>query len=46
MNRLTLGSLFDGSAAFPFGGMLCGIEPLWASEVAPFPIRVTTKRIT
>ncbi len=42
---LTLGSLFDGSGGFPLGGLLCGIEPLWASEVEPFPIRVTTKRL-
>ncbi len=42
---LTLGSLFDGSGGFPLGGLLCGIEPLWASEIEPFPIRVTTKRI-
>ena len=41
---MTLGSLFDGSGGFPLGGLLCGIEPLWASEVEPFPIRVTTKR--
>ena len=43
--KLTLGSLFDGSGGFPLGGLLCGIEPLWASEVEPFPIRVTTKRL-
>ena len=42
---LTLGSLFDGSGGFPLGGLLCGIEPIWASEVEPFPIRVTTKRM-
>ncbi len=45
MSNLTLGSLFDGSGGFPLGGLLCGIEPLWASEIEPFPIRVTTKRI-
>ena len=43
--KLTLGSLFDGSAGFPLGGMLCGIEPRWGSEIEPFPIRVTTRRI-
>ena len=43
--RLTLGSLFDGSGGFTLGGLLCGVEPLWASEVEPFPIRVTTKRL-
>lgn len=42
---LTLGSLFDGSGGFPLGGMICGITPIWASEIEPFPIRVTTKRI-
>ncbi len=45
MPKLTIGSLFDGSGGFPLGGLLCGIEPLWASEIEPFPIRVTTKRI-
>lgn len=42
---LTLGSLFDGSGGFPLGGLLSGITPLWASEIEPFPIRVTTKRL-
>ncbi len=42
---LTLGSLFDGSGGFPFGGLLCGITPVWASEIEPFPIRVTTRRL-
>ena len=44
-SELTLGSLFDGSGGFPLGGLLCGIRPVWASEVEPFPIRVTTKRL-
>lgn len=26
-------------------GMMAGITPIWASEIEPFPIRVTTKRI-
>ena len=43
--RLTLGSLFSGSGAFELGGLLAGITPLWASEIEPFPIRVTTKRL-
>lgn len=42
---LTLGSLFDGSGGFPLGGLLCGITPVWTSEIEPFPIRVTTKRL-
>ena len=44
-NSLTLGSLFDGSGGFPLGGLISGIAPLWASEIEPFPIRVTTKRL-
>ena len=43
--KLTLGSLFDGSGGFPLGGLMNGITPLWASEIEPFPIRVTTKRL-
>lgn len=42
---LTLGSLFDGSGGFPLGGLLASITPVWASEIEPFPIRVTTKRL-
>ena len=43
--NLTLGSLFDGSGGFPMGGLISWITPLWASEIEPFPIRVTTKRL-
>ena len=39
-----LGSLFDGSGGFPLAGALCGIEPIWASEVEPYPIAVTRSR--
>lgn len=42
---LTLGSLFDGSGGFPLGGLLAGVTPVWASEIEPFPIRVTTRRL-
>lgn len=46
MNKnLTLGSLFDGSGGFPLAGMMAGIDPIWASEIEPFPIRVTTRHI-
>ena len=44
-NNLTLGSLFDGSGGFPLGGLISGITPVWSSEIEPFPIRVTTKRL-
>ena len=40
----TLGSLFDGSGGFPLAGSLCGIKPVWASEVEPYPIAVTRSR--
>ena len=39
-----LGSLFDGSGGFPLAGALCGIEPVWAAEVEPYPIAVTRSR--
>ena len=42
---LTLGSLFDGSGGFPLGGLIAGIEPKWASEIEPFPVLVTHKRL-
>ena len=45
MDKLTLGSLFDGSGGFPLGGLISGITPIWASEIEPFPIRVTSKRL-
>ena len=41
---MKLGSLFDGSGGFPLAGTLFGIEPVWASEIEPFPIRVTKQR--
>ena len=44
MSNMTLGSLFDGSAGFPLGGLISGITPVWASEIEPF-VRVTTKRM-
>ena len=44
-DHLTLGSLFDGSGGFPLGGLISGIIPVWASEIEPFPVRVTTKRL-
>ena len=43
--ELTLGSLFDGSGGFPLGGILAGIKPVFSSEIEPFSIRVTEKRL-
>ena len=41
---MKLGSLFDGAGGFPLAGELAGITPIWAAEIEPFPIRVTTKQ--
>lgn len=41
---LRLGSLFSGSGGFELAGSLCGIEPVFASEVEPYPIAVTKSR--
>lgn len=41
---MKLGSLFDGSGGFPLAGVLCGLEPIWASEIEPYPIAVTKSR--
>lgn len=37
-------SLFDGSGGFPLAASLCGIDPVYASEVEPYPIAVTKSR--
>ena len=42
---MTLGSLFDGSGSFPVAGLLSGIKPIWKSEIEPFLIAVTNKRL-
>lgn len=41
---MKLGSLFDGSGGFPLAGTMCGITPVWASEIEAYPIRVTSAR--
>lgn len=41
---MKLGSLFDGSGGFPLAASLCGIEPVWAAEIEPYPIAVTRSR--
>ena len=45
MSQMTLGSLFDGIGGFPLAGIKSGIRPVWASEIEPFPVRVTEKRL-
>ena len=41
---MKLGSLFDGSGGFPLAGIINGICPVWASEIEPYPLRVTAER--
>ena len=41
---LTLGSLFDGIGGFPLAGVRQGFTPVWASEIEPFPMKVTKIR--
>lgn len=43
MQEITMGSLFSGSGGFELAGSIFGIRPIWASEIEPFPILVTTK---
>ena len=42
--NLTMGSLFDGIGGFPLAAERYGIKTLWASEIEPFPMKVTERR--
>ena len=39
--NVRLGSMFDGSGTMPLCAAMCGAQPVWASEVEPYPIAVT-----
>ena len=41
---MRMGSLFDGSGGFPLAGVMNGMTPVWASEIEPYPLRVTAAR--
>lgn len=41
---MRLMSLFDGSGGFCLAGALCGIEPVYSSEIEPFCLRVEALR--
>ena len=43
MEKITLGSLFDGIGVFPLAATLHGITPLWASEIEKAPISITRR---
>lgn len=42
---MKLGSLFSGSGGFELAGLVSGIVPVWASEIEPYPIKVTSLRL-
>lgn len=44
MEEMKLLSLFDGSGGFPLAASMCGITPVMAAEVEPYPIAVTKSR--
>jgi DNA (cytosine-5)-methyltransferase 1 len=44
MERMRIGSLFDGSGTAPLAATMLGWEPVWASEIEPFPVAVTRAR--
>ena len=43
MQKLTLGSLFDGIGGFPMAAALSGITPVWAAEIDPACVAVTRR---
>ncbi len=43
MDKITLGSLFDGIGGFPYAASFFGIRPLWASEIIPECVSVTKR---
>lgn len=43
MTAYTLGSLFDGIGVFPLAARMCGITPLWASEISAPAISITKR---
>lgn len=42
-NGLTLGSLFDGIAGFPYAAERFGIETKWTSEIEPAPSEISAR---
>ena len=41
MNKLKLGSFFDGLGGWLRAAVASGVEPVWASEIDPYPAGVT-----
>ena len=42
---MKIGSLFDGSGTAPLAATMLGWDPVWASEIEPYPIAVTKARL-
>lgn len=40
---MTLGNFFSGSGTWELAAEICGIEPIWESEIAPFPVLIEEK---
>ena len=40
---VTMGSLFSGIGGFELAFKLCGAQPVWNSEIEPYPIAVTKR---
>ena len=43
-NKRKVGSLFDGSGTALLAATMCDMIPVWASEIEPYPIKVTSAR--
>lgn len=41
--KFKLGSLFDGIGGWPLAAERNGVIPVWASEIEPFPIKITSR---
>lgn len=44
MSEMTLGSLFSGAGGFELAASRLGIKPVWASEIVPYAVSVTSAR--
>lgn len=44
MSEMTLGSLFSGAGGFELAASRWGIKPVWASEIVPYAVSVTSAR--
>ena len=44
MSKVTMGNFFSGSGTWELAAELCGAEPLWESEIEPFPVALEAKR--